>query len=110
MPVSSYAKQFFEKLSLVKHLAPDEHSKIKVYLKGLSVDMRTTVRISKVATLHEAIEESLRMEDDIIESLEERYQTGEKRNGEESTEPTRTTKTNQEGRRGESRNEAKWCG
>ena len=109
-PVSYYAKQFLEKLSLVKHLAPDENSKIKAYLTGLPVDMRTEVRISKVATLHEAIEESLRMEYDITKAREERYQAGEKRKGEESTEPTRTAKTNQEGIWGESRNETRWCG
>ena len=57
LPVSYYAKQFLEKLSLVKHLAPDKTSKIKAYLKGLPVDMRTAVRISKVTMLHEAIEE-----------------------------------------------------
>ena len=90
--VSYYAKQFLEKLSLVKYLAPDENSKIKAYLKGLPVDIRTTVRISKVATLHEAIEESLILEDDITEAREERYQAREKRKGEESTESTRTTK------------------
>ena len=92
LPVSYYAKQFLEKLSLVKHLDPDENSKIKAYLKSLSVDMSTTVRISKVATLHEAIEESLILEDDITEAREERYQAREKRKGEESTEPTRTKK------------------
>ena len=64
LSISYYAKQFLEKLSLVKHLAPDENSKIKAYLRGLPVDMRTTVRISKVTTLNEAIEESLRLEDD----------------------------------------------
>jgi len=32
LPISYYAKQFPEKLSLVKHLAPDEKSKIKAYL------------------------------------------------------------------------------
>ena len=45
LPVSYYAKQFLEKLSLVKHVAPDESSKIKAYLKGLPVEMRTAVRI-----------------------------------------------------------------
>ena len=88
LPVSYFAKQFLEKLNLVKHLAPDENSKIKAYLRGLPVDMRTAVRISKVATLHEAIEESLRLEDDITEAREERYRAREKRKREESTEPT----------------------
>ena len=76
LPISYYAKQFLEKLSLVKHLDPDKNSKIKAYLRGLLVDMRITVRISKVATLHEVIEESLRLEDDIIEAREEKYLDG----------------------------------
>ena len=54
-PVSYYAKQFLEKLSLVKHLASNDNSKIKAYLKGLPVEMRTTVRILRVATLSEVI-------------------------------------------------------
>ena len=62
-----------------------------------------------MATLHEAIEESLRLEDDIIEAREERYKVGEKRKGEGSIEAARSTKSNQEGKRGEPRSEKKWC-
>ena len=49
-----------------------------------------------MTTLQEAIEESLRMEDDITQAREERYQAGERRKREEATEPSRPTKTNDE--------------
>ena len=49
------------------------------------------------------------MEDDITEPRKERYKVGEKRKGEESTEAARSTKNNQEGKRGEPRSEKKWC-
>ncbi|KAJ9556056.1 hypothetical protein OSB04_010670 [Centaurea solstitialis] len=96
-PVSYYAKEFVEKLGLVEHLAPDEKAKIKAYSRGLLAEMRSAARIAKVTTLHEAIEESLRMEDDITKPEWKITKSG-KRERERSLP-----------RRGGSRDEAKWC-
>ncbi|KAJ9551398.1 hypothetical protein OSB04_015443 [Centaurea solstitialis] len=98
-PISYYAKDFLEKLGMVEHLAPDEKSKIKAYSRGLPAEMRSAVRIAKVTTLHEAIEESLRIDDDIT-------QAGK---FEEAAASARPIKTFQDGKRGGNRNEAKWC-
>ncbi|KAJ9555926.1 hypothetical protein OSB04_010540 [Centaurea solstitialis] len=108
-PISFYAKDFLEKLGMVEHLAPDEKSKIKAYSRGLLAEMRSAVRIARVTTLHEAIEESLRMEDDITQCRVESYQAGQKRKFEEAAASAQPTKTFQEGKRSGSRNEAKWC-
>ncbi|KAJ9540615.1 hypothetical protein OSB04_027121 [Centaurea solstitialis] len=108
-PVSFYAKDFLEKLGMVEHLAPDEKSKIKAYSRGLPAEMRSAVRIARVTTLHEAIEESMRIEDDITQARVEGYQAGQKRRFEEAAMSARPSKTFQEGRRGGNRNEAKWC-
>ncbi|KAJ9566249.1 hypothetical protein OSB04_002215 [Centaurea solstitialis] len=109
IPVSFYAKDFLEKLGMVEHLAPDEKSKIKAYSRGLPAEMRSAVRIARVTTLHEAIEESMRIEDDITQARVEGYQAGQKRRFEEAAMSARPSKTFQEGRRGGNRNEAKWC-
>ncbi|KAJ9538872.1 hypothetical protein OSB04_031605 [Centaurea solstitialis] len=108
-PISFYAKDFLEKLGMVEHLAPDEKSKIKAYSRGLPAEMRSAVRIARVTTLHEAIEESLRIEDDITQARVEGYQAGQKRKFEEAAASARPSKTFQEVRRGGNRNEAKWC-
>ncbi|KAJ9566000.1 hypothetical protein OSB04_001966 [Centaurea solstitialis] len=108
-PISFYAKYFLEKLGMVEHLAPDEKSKIKAYSRGLPAEMRSAVRIARVTTLHEAIEESLRMEDDITQCRVEGYQAGQKRKFEEAAASARPSKTFQDGKRGGNRNEVKWC-
>ncbi|KAJ9555800.1 hypothetical protein OSB04_010414 [Centaurea solstitialis] len=108
-PISFYAKDFLEKLGMVEHLAPDEKSKIKAYSRGLPAEIRSAVRISRVTTLHEAIEESLRIEDDITQARVEGYQAGQKRKFEEAAASARPNKTFQEVRQGGNRNEAKWC-
>ncbi|KAJ9562943.1 hypothetical protein OSB04_008103 [Centaurea solstitialis] len=108
-PISFYAKDFLEKLGMVEHLAPDEKSKIKAYSRGLPAEMRSAVRIARVTTLHEAIEESLRIEDDITQSRVEGYQAGQKRRFEEAAASARPSKTFHDGKRGGSREEVKWC-
>ncbi|KAJ9544097.1 hypothetical protein OSB04_023804 [Centaurea solstitialis] len=108
-PVSYYAKEFVEKLGLVEHLAPDEKAKMKASSRGLPAKMRSAVRIPRVTTLHEAIEESLRMEDDITQARVEHYQAVQKRKGGETTMPAQPTRTFQDGKRSGSRNEARWC-
>ncbi|KAJ9554217.1 hypothetical protein OSB04_018262 [Centaurea solstitialis] len=108
-PISFYAKDFLEKLGMVEHLAPDEKSKIKAYSRGLPAEMRSAVRIARVTTLHEAIEESLRIEDDITQCRVEGYQAGQKRRFEEAAASARPNKTFQDGKRGGNRVEAKWC-
>ncbi|KAJ9552748.1 hypothetical protein OSB04_016793 [Centaurea solstitialis] len=108
-PISFYAKDFMEKLGMVEHLAPDEKAKIKAYSRGLPAEIRSAVRIARVTTLHEAIEESLRIEDDITQARVEGYQAGQKRKFEEAAMSARPSKTFQDGRRSGSRNEAKWC-
>ncbi|KAJ9555770.1 hypothetical protein OSB04_010384 [Centaurea solstitialis] len=108
-PISFYAKDFLEKLGMVEHLAPDEKSKIKAYSRGLPAEIKSAVRIARVTTLHEAIEESLRIEDDITQARVEGYQAGQKRKFEEAAASARPSKTFQDGRRGGYRNEAKWC-
>ncbi|KAJ9561422.1 hypothetical protein OSB04_006582 [Centaurea solstitialis] len=108
-PISFYAREFLEKLGMVEHLAPDEKAKIKAYSRGLPAEMKSAVRIAKVTTLHEAIEESLRMEDDITQARVESYQAGQKRKFEEATAPARPNKTFQDRKRGGNRAEAKWC-
>ena len=50
LPVSHYAKQFLEKLSLVGHVAPDEEAKIKAFVKASLAEIKSAVRITKVAT------------------------------------------------------------
>ena len=52
-----------EKLGLVGHLVPIEKEKIKTYIKGLPSEMLTIVRVSKVSTFWEAIEEAQLVED-----------------------------------------------
>ncbi|KAJ9544902.1 hypothetical protein OSB04_024609 [Centaurea solstitialis] len=108
-PILYYAKEFLEKLGLVGHLVLDEKVKIKAYSRGLPAEMKAAVRIARVTTLQEAIEESLRVEDDITEARVESYQAGQKRKGEESTMSAQPTRTFQDGKRGGSRNEARWC-
>ncbi|KAJ9546788.1 LOW QUALITY PROTEIN: hypothetical protein OSB04_019331 [Centaurea solstitialis] len=108
-PVSYYAKEFLEKLGMVEHLAPDEKAKIKAYVRGLPAEMKSAVRIARVTTLHEAIEESLRVEDDIAQARAEHYQAGQKRKGEEPTEQPRPTKTTNDERRVEPRRDLWWC-
>ncbi|KAI3718287.1 hypothetical protein L6452_19151 [Arctium lappa] len=44
MSVVDYAKQFLDKLNIVEHLATDEGSKIKAFVKGLHVEIKTGVR------------------------------------------------------------------
>ncbi|KAJ9553048.1 hypothetical protein OSB04_017093 [Centaurea solstitialis] len=100
---------FLEKLGMVEHLAPDEKLKIKAYSRGLPAEMRSAVRIARVTTLHEAIEESLRMEDDITQARVEGYQAGQKRRFEEAAASARPNKTFHDGKRGGSREEVKWC-
>ncbi|KAI3665932.1 hypothetical protein L6452_44567 [Arctium lappa] len=56
LSVADYAKQFLDKLSLVEHLATDEGSKIKAFVKGLLAEMKTDVRNAQKATLQEVIE------------------------------------------------------
>ena len=99
--VRDYNRRFIEKLGLVGHVVPTEKEKIKAYLKGLPSDMMTIVRVSKVSTLRETIEEA--------QLFEDANGTGEKRKMEESTEPTRPTKTPYEGRRRENRYDPPWC-
>ncbi|KAJ9539390.1 hypothetical protein OSB04_032123 [Centaurea solstitialis] len=108
-PISFYAKDFMEKLGMVEHLAPDEKAKIKAYSRGLPAEIRSAVRIARVTTLHEAIEESLRIEDDITQARVEGYQAGQKRKFEEAAMSARPSKTFQDGKRGGNRVEAKWC-
>ena len=60
----------------MEHLGPNEEIKIKAYLRGLPAQMKLVVRISGATTVHKAIEESLRMEDDMSQALNERWQTG----------------------------------
>ncbi|KAJ9557680.1 hypothetical protein OSB04_012294 [Centaurea solstitialis] len=108
-PVSYYAKEFLEKLGMVGHLASDEKEKIKAYSRGLPAEMRSAVRIARVTTLHEAIEESLRVEDDITQARVEGYQAGQKRRFEEAAASARPNKTFHDGKRGGSREEVKWC-
>ncbi|KAJ9567767.1 LOW QUALITY PROTEIN: hypothetical protein OSB04_003733 [Centaurea solstitialis] len=108
-PISYYAKEFLEKLGMVEHLASDEKSKIKAYSRGLPAEMRSAVRIARVTTLHETIEESLRMEDDITQARVEGYQAGQKRRFEEAAASARPSKTFHDGKRGGSREEVKWC-
>ncbi|KAJ9535369.1 hypothetical protein OSB04_un001516 [Centaurea solstitialis] len=108
-PISYYAKEFLEKLGLVGHLAPDDKAKIKAYVRGLPAEMKSAVRIARVTTLQEAIEESLRVEDDIAEARMELYQAGQKRKGEGSTEQSRPTKTTDDDRRREPRRDSWWC-
>ncbi|KAJ9564428.1 hypothetical protein OSB04_000394 [Centaurea solstitialis] len=108
-PVADYAKEFLERLGMVEHLAPDEKSKIKAYVRGLPAEMRSAVRIARVTTLHEAIEESLRVEDDIAQARAEHYQAGQKRKREEPSEQPRPTKTTNDERRVEPRRDLWWC-
>ncbi|KAJ9552749.1 hypothetical protein OSB04_016794 [Centaurea solstitialis] len=103
-PISFYAKDFMEKLGMVEHLAPDEKAKIKAYSRGLPAEIRSAGHHP-----HEAIEESLRIEDDITQARVEGYQAGQKRKFEEAAMSARPSKTFQDGRRSGSRNEAKWC-
>ncbi|KAJ9562131.1 hypothetical protein OSB04_007291 [Centaurea solstitialis] len=96
-PISFYAKDFMEKLGMVEHLAPDEKAKIKAYSRGLPAEIRSAVRIARVTTLHEAIEESMRIEDDITQARVEGYQAGQKRKFEEAAMSARPSKTFQRG-------------
>ncbi|KAJ9564187.1 hypothetical protein OSB04_000153 [Centaurea solstitialis] len=108
-PISYYAKEYLERLGMVEHLAPDEKSKIKAYVRGLPAEMKSAVRIARVTTLHEAIEESLRVEDDITQARVEHYQAGQKRKEEEPTEQPRPTKAPNDDRRREPRRDSWWC-
>ena len=108
-PVSYYAKQFLDKLSLVEHLAPNEKTKIKAYLRGLPAEMKSANRILRVTTVLEAIQESLRMEDDITQAREERWQAGEKMKREEATKPSHPSKTPNDGKRREPHRDPGWC-
>ncbi|KAJ9542143.1 hypothetical protein OSB04_028649 [Centaurea solstitialis] len=108
-PVADYAKEFLERLGMVEHLAPDEKSKIKAYVRGLPAEMKSAIRIARVTTLHEAIEESLRVEDDIAQARAEHYQAELKRKREEPTERPRPTKTANDERRVEPRRDLWWC-
>ncbi|KAI3758767.1 hypothetical protein L6452_06339 [Arctium lappa] len=83
--VKEYNKLFMDKLGLVGHLVPTERKKIKAYIKGFPTKMMNMVRVSKVATHREAIEEAQLVEDSYGASKVERSGVVEKRRWEGST-------------------------
>ncbi|KAI3730125.1 hypothetical protein L6452_18801 [Arctium lappa] len=68
-----------DKLALVGHPVPTEREKIKAYIKGLPTEMMNMVRVSKVATLQEEIEEAQLVEDSYGSSKVKRSGVVEKR-------------------------------
>ncbi|KAI3757500.1 hypothetical protein L6452_05040 [Arctium lappa] len=110
LSLREYNRQFMDKLGLVGHLVPTEKEKIKAYTKGLSSEMKNLVRVSKVSTLREAIEEAQLVEDSYGPSKVERSGPAEKRRWEGNSAPPRRTKpfTNNY-RVSESGREARWC-
>ncbi|KAI3758507.1 hypothetical protein L6452_06072 [Arctium lappa] len=109
LSVADYAKQLLDKLSIVEHLATDEKSQIKAFVRGLPTDMKTGVRNAHKATLQEVIEESQLVEDDLIQEREEQKVQGEKRKWEGPTGPARPSKPFNGGRNTDQRREARWC-
>ncbi|KAI3757889.1 hypothetical protein L6452_05433 [Arctium lappa] len=109
LTIADYAKQFMDKLGLVEHLAVDEGSKIKAFLKGLPAEMKTGVRNAQRTTLQGVIEVAQLVEDDLLQEREEKKQQGEKRKWEGPTGPARSSKPFNGRRNIDSRREARWC-
>lgn len=91
------------------HLALDEKSKIKAYMKDLPIEMKSLVRNAKATTLQEAIEESQLIEDDLAQAREERVSVGVKRKCEGPQGSFQESNSFAGGKRNDSQREARWC-
>ncbi|KAI3677659.1 hypothetical protein L6452_36925 [Arctium lappa] len=107
LSAKEYNRKFMDKLGFVGHLLPTEKEKIKAYIKGLTLDMMSMVRVSKASTLREAIE---LIEDAYNRGKEEGSLLVEERKWEGSSMPSKKPRPFNNNQRGAyPRRDARWC-
>jgi Retrotransposon gag protein/Zinc knuckle len=105
MTIAKFNSTFTEKHQFARNYCPDERSLIRHYTDGLPFEYRATVR--QKTTLAAAMDEALKVEDDLRTSGRALEEVGEKRKRGDTSEPSKKKDRKQE--KGEPREKANWC-
>jgi len=95
LPIAKYNSIFSEKLQFARDYCPTEAKMIRRYVEGLPFEYRATVR--QQSTLVAAMDEALRVEDDIASRDRTIARSGDKRKREGQFESSKKQDTNHDG-------------
>nr|GEZ61201.1 hypothetical protein [Tanacetum cinerariifolium] len=79
MDISSYTTRFNELVILCPGMVPKERKKVKVYIRGLSENIKGEVTSSEPATLNKAVQMAYTLMEQTVKAISEREADNKKR-------------------------------